>query len=291
MTKRAAAVILLLLIIPAVFAVRGYVKWKQENRHVAEYGESIDEIIVGVDTFKAVKNAGDGGAEGKEGEEEFMFELGEFVGKVGGSLTGAPLYRVKNDTKELYYAVVGERGPVLFSESGRLEDVDPDGGITALSFNSFRYRTDDRGVIGALEAIAASKDSPATFVPSDYATAGEKKAAGGAIGIDSPGIAGFRVFRVRTCLGGSAVATGSLGRIVLITGRNRWYFISDDSYAREKELSESAKDSDYVPSYSAQRIEGIADIRMLKALLDPDEEAQTTAAAGAPELSSAAAEG
>lgn len=287
MTKRAAAVILLLLIIPAVFAVRGYVKWKKENRHVAEYGESIDEIIVGVDTYKAVKTAGDG-----EGEEEsFLFELGEFVGKVGGSLTGAPLYRVKNDTKELYYALVGEHGPVLYSESGRLEDVDPEGGITALSFNSFRYRTDDRGVIGALEAIAESKDSPATFVPSDYATAGEKKAAGGAIGIDSPGIAGFRVFRVRTCLGGSAVATGSLGRIVLITGRNRWYFISDDSYAREKELSESAKDSDYVPSYSAQRIEGIADIRMLKALLDPDEEAQTTAAAGAPELSSTAAEG
>ena len=111
MTKRALAVIAILMILPIVVALYAVEKYKENNQVVAEYCGGLD--IIEYDGVKLRR---------VEGAEEYRFRLGEYLGKVENVLTGAPLYRLLDDETGSYFAIVEGKSRILYSKSGKLVD-------------------------------------------------------------------------------------------------------------------------------------------------------------------------
>ena len=259
MTKRAAVIIAVLFLIPVIAGIVIFVKWKKANPVVGSYDGSVDMIEFGGDIYIKLEDS-----------EELAFELGQYLGKIGDRLIGAPVYRVKNDETGDYLAVVGDGGTFLFTESGKPADGEPGdpGLITRLSFNRFEFSVDDEERLEEFRGILLGEPDT-VFVPSEWDSS-EKKSGGD---ITSGKLPGCRVFRVDACYGGSAVAFGRLGWIVG-TGKNRWFFIPFDSAAEcEEKLKNEEIDE---REYAAVRIDEIGGIRLMTSVFTPGTAAAET---------------
>ncbi|MCQ2427575.1 MAG: hypothetical protein MJ137_04125 [Clostridia bacterium] len=259
MTKRALAVIALLFVIPVIAGLVFFVKWKNRNPVVAKYVESVNVIEYRGETYRLV-----------EGSEDFCFELGAYVGKVGERLTGAPLYLVKNDETGEYLAVSGNDGIVLFTVTGKLADgaEKENSRITAVSFNNFAQKCTDKAMLSQLSDIMSSEVNY-TFVPDEWKVKNEKAVTDISEGFS---VTGIKKWRVDICFDGSAVASKRAGYILKIEKKNIWLFVSEAAVNRCGEALENGEITSR--EYGAVKHESISDIRLFRSIFEPSPETE-----------------
>ena len=203
MTKRALIVIALLMILPLVVANYAVGKFKDRNRVVAEYCGSVEVI-----EYEGIK------LHRVEGSEEYYFRLGEYLGKVGDSVTGAPLYRVLDDETGSYYAIAEGKSRFLYTASGKLVDgVKNQYSIaTRLIFDDFLIVEDETENIGKITGLDGKK-----------------------VSVDMSKYPSFRYYDIRLAFDYSAIVTEQIGRLIYLTERESWIFVSTEDLALAEE--------------------------------------------------------
>lgn len=203
MTKRALVVIAILILIPIIIVAVGISKFKSRNTVVAEYGGSIDIIEYGDLTLHRVR-----------GEEEYNFRFGEFLGKVGDRLTGASLYLVKDDENCDYYAIADGTKRILYTESGELTDGirGENSVVTRVVFDDYLIEETDAEDIALITGIEGKK-----------------------VSVDMTENQSYKYYDLYLSFDGSAILTEYYGRLILLTERDRWIYISPEELEIAKE--------------------------------------------------------
>lgn len=196
MTKRALAVIALLMILPVIVALYAVGKYKEKNQVVAVYCGGVDVIEYDGVTLHRV-----------EGAEEYRFRLGEYLGKVGNAVTGAPLYRVLDDETGSYFAIAEGKSRILYSESGKLVDgIKGEGSIaTLLVFDDFLVVENYVDVIEKITGISGKR-----------------------VSVDMSKFPEFKYYDLYLAFDSSAIVTEHFGRLIYLTERESWILISPD---------------------------------------------------------------
>ncbi|MGM9643166.1 MAG: hypothetical protein ACI3XI_08160 [Eubacteriales bacterium] len=229
MTKRAWIVIAIIILIPVIAVIVVACNFKSDNRVVANYGESVNIIEYDGLTLHRV-----------EGDFQYRFRLGEYLGKVGNAFTGAPLYRVADDSSGRYYAIAEGGRRTLFTETGTLIDGEraENSEVTRIVFNDFLIEEKDAENI----ALIANPE-------------------GKLVSVNMSSYKKFRCLDLYLSFDGSAVVTEYFGRLLYLTDRESWIFVTpEDRAAAEKEYGDEIEET----VYTARLLEG----RELIALLD-----------------------
>ena len=193
MTKRALAVIAILMILPIVVALYAVEKYKENNQVVAEYCGGLD--IIEYDGVKLRR---------VEGAEEYRFRLGEYLGKVGNALTGAPLYRLLDDETGSYFAIVEGKSRILYTKSGKLVDgvKGEDSIATLLVFDDFLVV---EKYVDIIEKITG--------------------ASGKRVSVDMSKFPEFKYYDLYLAFDSSAIVTEYFGRLIYLAERESWILI------------------------------------------------------------------
>lgn len=196
MTKRALAVIAILMILPIVVALYAVEKYKENNQVVAEYCGGLD--IIEYDGVKLRR---------VEGAEEYRFRLGEYLGKVGNVLTGAPLYRLLDDETGSYFAIVEGKSRILYTKSGKLVDgvKGEDSIATLLVFDDFLVV---EKYVDIIEKITG--------------------ASGKRVSVDMSKFPEFKYYDLYLAFDSSAIVTEHFGRLIYLAERESWILISPE---------------------------------------------------------------
>lgn len=196
MTKRALAVIAILMILPVVVALYAVGKYKEKNRVVAVYCGGVDMIEYDEILLRRV-----------EGAEEYRFRLGEYLGKVGDALTGAPLYRVLDDKTGSYYAIADGKNRILYTVTGSLVDgiKGEDSIASRLIFDDFLVVEEYADIIAKITGLSGKR-----------------------VSVDMSKYPDFRYYDLYLAFDGSAIVTEYFGRLVFLAERESWIFISPD---------------------------------------------------------------
>ena len=196
MTKRALAVIALLMILPILVALYAVEKYKENNQVVAEYCGGLD--IIEYDGVKLRR---------VEGAEEYRFRLGEYLGKVGNALTGAPLYRLLDDETGSYFAIVEGKSRILYTKSGKLVDgvKGEDSIATLLVFDDFLVV---EKYVDIIEKITG--------------------ASGKRVSVDMSKFPEFKYYDLYLAFDSSAIVTEHFGRLIYLAERESWILISPE---------------------------------------------------------------
>lgn len=203
MTKRALAVIAILMILPIVVALYAVEKYKENNQVVAEYCGGLD--IIEYDGVKLRR---------VEGAEEYRFRLGEYLGKVGNALTGAPLYRLLDDETGSYFAIVEGKSRILYTKSGKLVDgvKGEDSIATLLVFDDFLVV---EKYVDIIEKITG--------------------ASGKRVSVDMSKFPEFKYYDLYLAFDSSAIVTEHFGRLIYLAERESWILISPEDLERAVE--------------------------------------------------------
>ncbi len=229
MTKRAWIVIAIIILIPviAVFVVAG--NFKSDNKVVAHYVGNVDTIEYDGLTLRRV-----------EGEFEYKFKLGEYLGKVGDAFTGTPFYRVADDESDSYYAVAEGGKRILYTEIGELTD----GKRTALSevtriiFDNFLVEEKDAEDIALITGLSGKR-----------------------VSVDISTYKKYAYYDLCLSFDGSAIVTEYFGRLICFPELECWVYVSPEEREKaEEKYGEKIKDA----AYTAVLIES----RELDSLLD-----------------------
>lgn len=215
MTKKALIVIAILILIPIIVILFAAARFKDSNSVVAEYGGNVDIIEYDGMELHRVK-----------GEFEYKFRFGEYLGKVGSSLTGAPLYRVADDETESYYAIAEGGRKILYTESGDLVDGvrKSDSVTTCLIFDDFRIVEEDAEDIAAIENLSGKK-----------------------VSADMSKYASFEYYDIYLAFDSSAIVTEYFGRLFYLTERGDWLYVSPDALdAAEEEYGDDISECVYI---------------------------------------------
>ena len=196
MTKRALVVIAILMILPIVVALYAAEKYKEKNQVVAEYCGGLD--IIEYDGVKLRR---------VEGAEEYRFRLGEYLGKVGNALTGAPLYRLLDDETGSYFAIVEGKSRILYTKSGKLVDgvKGEDSIATLLVFDDFLVV---EKYVDIIEKITG--------------------ASGKRVSVDMSKFPEFKYYDLYLAFDSSAIVTEYFGRLIYLAERESWILISPE---------------------------------------------------------------
>ena len=196
MTKRALVVIAILMILPIVVALYAAEKYKEKNQVVAEYCGGLD--IIEYDGVKLRR---------VEGAEEYRFRLGEYLGKVGNALTGAPLYRLLDDETGSYFAIVEGKSRILYTKSGKLVDgvKGEDSIATLLVFDDFLVV---EKYVDIIEKITG--------------------ASGKRVSVDMSKFPEFKYYDLYLAFDSSAIVTEHFGRLIYLAERESWILISPE---------------------------------------------------------------
>lgn len=194
MTKRALAVIAILMILPIVVALYAVEKYKEQNQVVAEYCGGVDVIEYDDVTLHRV-----------EGAEEYRFRLGEYLGRVGNAVTGAPLYRVLDDETGSYFAITEGKSRILYTESGKLVDgiKGEDSIATLLVFDEFLVVEEYADIIAKITGISGKR-----------------------VSVDMSKFPEFKYYDLYLAFDSSAIVTEYFGRLIYLTERESWILIS-----------------------------------------------------------------
>lgn len=210
MTKRALIVIAVLILIPVVAVLVAYGKWKDSNRVVASYGDSVDQVIYGDLTLNKI-----------DGTDNYVFRIGKYLGKVGDRLFGSQLYTVKDDEDGFFYVLAGTDGQVLLSENGRMpkgsvvEDLSA-GKVTRAVLGNYLGFTDYSEDIRILANDLPDAET-VRFTPEDYKE-------GEAVS-----------YRYRACFNSYPVATEDCGFFAYLKEKKRWLYITASAEETAKE--------------------------------------------------------
>jgi hypothetical protein len=196
MTKRALVVIAILMILPIVVALYAAEKYKENNQVVAEYCGGLD--IIEYDGVKLRR---------VEGAEEYRFRLGEYLGKVGNALTGAPLYRLLDDETGSYFAIVEGKSRILYTKSGKLVDgvKGEDSIATLLVFDDFLVV---EKYVDIIEKITG--------------------ASGKRVSVDMSKFPEFKYYDLYLAFDSSAIVTEYFGRLIYLVERESWILVSPE---------------------------------------------------------------
>ncbi len=196
MTKRALAVIAILMILPIVVALYAVEKYKENNQVVAEYCGGLD--IIEYDGVKLRR---------VEGAEEYRFRLGEYLGKVGNALTGAPLYRLLDDETGAYFAIVEGKSRILYTKSGKLVDgvKGEDSIATLLVFDDFLVVEKYVDIIEKITGVSGKR-----------------------VSVDMSKFPEFKYYDLYLAFDLSAIVTEHFGRLIYLAERESWILISPE---------------------------------------------------------------
>lgn len=203
MTKRALIVIAVIILIPIIVIMHSVSRFKDSNNVVAEYGGNIDIIEYDGMTLYRVKS-----------EFEYKFRFGEYLGKIGNSLTGAPFYLVADDETEGYYAIAEGEKKILYTRTGKLIDGvrTSDSVATRLIFDDFYIVEED------VDKISAIVDLSGKTVSADMSK------------YDS-----FKYYDIYLAFDSSAVITEYFGRLFYLTERGDWLYVSPEALESAEE--------------------------------------------------------
>ncbi len=186
MTKRALIIISVLILLPLVITLVAWTATRIKNPVVAEWDDDMSGITYKGESYLPV---------GKVGER--LFSVGKYLGKIGSSRYGAPLYLVKGDSLGyLCYAAEGEQ-LVLLSKNGKPLEGDTSGMPDKIKLG--KSTTDVKDEISLLlsldlltdpEKVTDDDDMPIVFSTKKYKGKYTKYKlweyrGDGAIGIDS----------------------------------------------------------------------------------------------------------
>jgi len=196
MTKRALALIALLMILPVAVAIYAIDKYKDLNPVVAQYCGGVDTI-----EYDGVK------LHRVEGAEEYRFRFGEYLGRVGDALTGAPLYRLLDDETGSYFAIAEGKNRILYTESGKLVDgiKGEDSIATLLVFDDFLVVEKYVDIIEKITGISGKR-----------------------VSVDMSKFPEFKYYDLYLAFDSSAIVTEYFGRLIYLTERESWILISPE---------------------------------------------------------------
>ncbi len=197
MTKRALVVIALLMILPIAVAVYAFGKFKDINPVVAEYVDGVEVIEYEGMILRRV-----------EGAEEYRFRLGEFLGKVDDPITGAPLYRLLDDTTDSYFAIAEGDKRLLYTKTGSLTDgvKGEDSIATLLVFDDFLIVEADTENIAKIIGLS-----------------------GKTVSVDMSKYPAYRYYDIYLAYDSSAIVTEYFCRLLYLTERESWICISPEN--------------------------------------------------------------
>lgn len=215
MTKRALIVIAILMLIPIIVIMFAASRFKDNNRVVAEYGGNVDIIEYDGMTLHRVKS-----------EFEYKFRFGDYLGKVGNSLTGAPLYTVADDKTGSYYAIAEGGKRILYTKTGELVDGvrNSESIATRLIFDDFYVVEEDAENIAAIVGLSGKK-----------------------VSADMSKYASFDYYDVYLAFDASAIVTEYFGSLFYLTEREDWLFVTPEAIeAAEEEYGDDISECVYV---------------------------------------------
>ena len=215
MTKRALIVIAVILLIPILFVCYELRGFMSGNEIVAEYGGNVNIIEYNGKTLHRV------------GGVEYNFRFGEYLGKIGDSLRGAPFYLVADDDSGKYYAIADGKEKILYTESGKLTD-----GVRTQHSRVTRMVFDDYLVIEEkndnINSLIGAQVRRVSVDLSDYKN-------------------GYKYYDVYLSFDGSAILTEYYGRYLYLTEKEIWLFVSaEDVAAAEDAYGEDLSETVYV---------------------------------------------
>ncbi len=214
MTKKALIVIAIIILIPIITVLVAFGNFKDENRVVAQYGENINIIEYDGLTLLRV-----------EGDFEYIFRFGEYLGKVGDEFTGAPLYRVADDESGHYYAIAEGSRRVLYTETGRLIDGEraENSAVTRVIFDRYLVEETDAEDIALITGLSGKR-----------------------VSVDMSSYKQFKYYDLYLSFDGSAIVTEYFGRLIYLTEREDWIFIAPaDREAAEDEYGDEIAETVY----------------------------------------------
>lgn len=205
MTKKALIIIAIAILIPIVITLAVVNKYNIDNRVVAEYDGSIEVIVYDGLTLRMVK-----------GDTDYNFRFGEYLGKVGNSMTGASLYRVKDDATGKYYAIADGARRILFTETGELVDGirEENSTVTRVIFDD--YLIEEKAPEN-ITLLMAPKGNKVSVDMSNY-------------------VDGYKYYDLYLSFDSSAIVTEYFGRLIKLTEKDKWIYISpeDREYAEDE---------------------------------------------------------
>ena len=216
MTKKALIVIAIAILLPIALTLWAVNDYYKKNNVVAEYGGSVEVIEYDGKTLYMVKS-----------EEGYNFRFGDYLGKVGDSMTGASLYRVKDDKTSKYYAIAQGAKRILYTESGSLIDgvKSESSVVTRIVFDNFAIEEKDADDIALILSPIGNKVS---VDMSNYAD-------------------GYKYYDLYVSYDSSAIVTDHIGRLIQLTEKEKWIFISPDALdSAEEEYGKDIENTVYI---------------------------------------------
>lgn len=219
MSKKALIIIAVLILLPIIVTLCLYIDHCQENPVVATYDGDVSRIKYNGKTLIAV-----------EGEENYKFRYGEYLGKIGDTMFGASLYRVLDDNGKRYYAVPDRDKNILYTASGKLEDgvKNPNSKVTRLVFDDYAVVLEGEKAQTVSSAFMDDEAIVFTMKPSSYK--------------DDEGKLQYRVYDIRESYDGSAILTKNTGKLYYLTEKKVWVFVPMETYnASVEEYGENSR--------------------------------------------------
>ncbi|CDE03675.1 unknown [Anaerotruncus sp. CAG:390] len=239
MTKRALIIISVLVILPIVVTLVALASSSLRNHVVAEWCDDKVSITYKGETYHPV---------GKVGER--LFGYGKYLGKIGSSTYGAPLYTVKDDTAGyLCYATDTDK-LVLLSKTGEPLDGLPDGSAPS-EIKLGKTRTSDESAISELRMLDVITDPEKVTDRDDLPIVFSTKKYKGK----------YIKYKIWDYWGDSAVALDSGVRLFHMTETDNWYYVT----AKDAAQAEAEEDARYY-TYTARPLKDKNAIALIEKL-------------------------
>ncbi len=249
MTKRALIIIAIIVILPLLVTLFAYCDYCATNPVVAEYGGDVRVIVYEGVSYHAV-----------DGDDEYMFRFGDYLGRVGDRTYGASLYRVKDDATGKYLAIANGTRRILYTESGELCDgiESEDSAVTRVVLDNFAIIEEDEEDISLICALNGLT-SRTVLEMADY--------------VDDDGTRTFEYFDVYFAYDGSAILTNQVGRIIHLTEKNKWLFVS---HANVLDAEKEAGDDIEEASYVAFSVSDVSTVKLFMSYVSGENDIQST---------------
>ncbi len=208
MTKRALIIISALILLPLILTGVAWSRARQQNPVVAKWADDRVGIIYLDEEYKPIGEVGD-----------YSFTEGRYLGRIGDSLFGAPLYTVSGDKAGYLCYALDDSSMVLLSVTGELLDAVSSDGPDEIRLGATRTsNADDISMLYSLDALT----DPAQFtdeddLPISFST---KKYRGK-----------YFVYKIWEYYGSSAIGIDSGARIFHMEESGNWYYVSAEDAA------------------------------------------------------------
>lgn len=249
MTKRALIIISALILIPLIVTLIVWSVTRLKNPVIAEWDDTMTGITYKGESYLPV---------GKVGER--LFSVGKYLGRIGSSRYGAPLYLVAQDTAGyLCYAIDGEK-LVLLSKTGQPLDGNTGGAPEKIKLGkSVTENADEIALLLSLDDLTdPAKVTDDDDLPISFST---KKYKGK-----------YTKYKLWEYRGNTAVGVDSGARLYHMDETGNWYYVT----AADAKEAEADQDEVY-HVYTARPLRDKEAVLLIERLAEGKTEEETTA--------------